>query len=133
MVTTGSFREGSFCVRLPRRNLKPIDAGHYLPGIDAIACLCGQPDGPLYCYGSEEGIAMLCEVGHGRRCELERLDGFMSIEQINWSGDRHLVALADLSERIYIKRVENTGEIGGPWQVHDELQLAFPSQHGHID
>jgi WD40 repeat protein len=112
-----------------------LQTEHHFPGVDTIVSLCGQMSGPLYCYGTENGVAVLGEVGHGNVCEVERMANFMSIEQVSWSDDGQILAVADLSERISIKRISKTTSTEGqrPLRVHDEFKVAFPSTHRHIN
>jgi hypothetical protein len=88
--------------------------------------------GSLYCYGTEDGIAALCEIGRGKGMELERLEGFMSIEQVAWAEDGMLVCVAQLGGKLSIKRVLRTGVTGEPVEVQQQLELQLPSDHGHI-
>ena len=108
---------------------------HEFPGIDTIVSLGRQTDGPLYCYGTENGVAVLGEAGYGKVCELERMANYMSIEQVSWSDDGQILAIADLSERISTRRISKatSAEEQRPWRVHGEFKVAFPSTHGHIN
>lgn len=106
---------------------------HYSARIDNIIALSGQSVGPLYCYGTEDGVANLCEAGRGRVCELERLASYMSIEHVAWSEDGGLVALADLSGRLAIKKITRSSENPAGWQVTPELSLLIPPEQGYIN
>jgi WD40 repeat protein len=105
---------------------------HYSARVDSVITLAGQSVGPLYCYGTEDGVAVLCEVGRGKVGELERLTSYMSIEQVAWSEDGRLAAIADLSGRISIKRITKAAHDRESWQVHDEFDLLIPPHEGHI-
>ncbi|KAK6451809.1 hypothetical protein FP744_10008060 [Trichoderma asperellum] len=106
---------------------------HHAARIDNIITLSGQSVGPLYCYGTEDGVAILCESGRGRICELERLESYMSIEHVTWSEDGRLVALADLSGKLSVKKVVRSSENPAGWQVTSEFSLIIPSEQGHIN
>jgi WD40 repeat protein len=105
---------------------------HHVARIDRVVALAGQSVGPLYCYGTEDGVAILCEAGRGKVCELERLMSYMSIEQISWSEDGRLIALADLSRRIRLKSVVRSSENRDSWQVIPQFDLVIPLEKGHI-
>jgi WD40 repeat protein len=105
---------------------------HYVARVDNVIALSGQSVGPLYCYGTEDGVAVLCEVGRGKVCELERLTSYMSIEQVAWSEDGSLAAIKDLSGRLSIKRIAKVGQDRDTWQVHHEFDLVISSDEGHI-
>jgi WD40 repeat protein len=110
-----------------------LQTEHHSPRVDTILSLSGQPNGPLYCYGTEDGIVTLCETGKGKVCEMERLANFMSIEHISWSDDGQFVAIVDLSAKVSIKRVtRGGGESQQPWKIQDDFQYTFPSNHSHI-
>lgn len=106
---------------------------HNFARIDDIIVLSGRPIGPLYCYGTEDGVAVLCEVGRGKVCELERLTSYMSIEQVAWTKDGSLVAIADLSGRLSIKRVAKADQAQDTWQTNHEFDVVIPPHQGHID
>lgn len=93
-LTNHSSDAASDTESLARASLRPE---HWFDKIDTVTALAAQPVGPLYCYGSEEGIAVLCEVGRGKIEELERSKSYMSIEQVSWSEDGRFVAIADLN------------------------------------
>lgn len=105
-------------------------AEHQFGRVDSVSTLSGQSISPLYCYGTENGVAVLGEVGSGKVCELERLTSFMSIEKVAWSEDGSFVAIADLSRRVSVKRITKMGPRGDHWQVHHEFDLNIPFQGG---
>jgi len=104
---------------------------HHFARVDNVIALAGQTVGPLYGYGTEGGVAMLCEVGSGKVCELERLASYMPIEHIAWSEDGRTVALADLSGKLAIKRVARSNENRNGYQVSHEFDLVIPTEQGH--
>ncbi|KAK3898388.1 hypothetical protein C8A05DRAFT_47279 [Staphylotrichum tortipilum] len=67
---------------------------HHFARVDSVISLAGQSFGPLYCY-----------VGRGK-----------VFEHVIWSGDGRLVALADLSGKLAIKRVTRSGEHRDTWE-----------------
>lgn len=105
---------------------------NYVPPVDSIITLPGQSVGPLYSYGTEGGVAAVCEVGKGKVRDLERQQGFMSIEQMAWSEDGRYVAFSDLSGKLFVKGVSRSGEKGKEWDVDEEFRLIIPSHLGHI-
>lgn len=105
---------------------------HHFTRVDDIVIVSGQSLGPLYCYGTEDGLAWLCQVGRGRVCQLERSTSYMSIEQAAWSEDGSLVAIADLSGRLSIKRIAKAGQARDSWQVKHEFDLVISPHEGHI-
>lgn len=111
-----------------------LQTEHHFPGVDPIVSLGGQMAGPLYCYGTENGVAVLGEVRYGNVCEVERMANFMPIEQVSWSDDGKILVIADLSGRISIKRISESTSTEGqrPWRVHDKFKVAFPGRYRHI-
>lgn len=105
---------------------------HYFSRVDNVVAISGQSVGPLYCYGTEDGVAVLCEVGRGKACELERLTSYMSIEQVAWSEDGRLAAITDLSGRLSIKTIARAGRDRDTWQVNHEFDLVIPLHQGHM-
>ena len=107
---------------------QPSQIGHQVPGVDDVVTLAAQPNGPLYCYGTMGGLAVLGEVGRGKVAELGRAATCMSIECMAWSGDGKLVAFADLSRRIAVIGIVKVDQDKGyTWQVHHEFHLTLRS------
>lgn len=102
---------------------------HQFATLDNVIALAGQSVGPLYCYGTEGGVAVLGKVGSGTLCELERLTRYMSIEQVAWSEDGRLLALSDLSGKVRLKTITRDAE---KFTCSDELDLPIPTSKGHI-
>ncbi len=105
---------------------------HHFGRVDGVISLAGQSVGPLYCYGTENGVATLCEVGRGKICELARLTSYMSVEHVVWSGDGRVVALADLSGKLAIKRVARSGQRRDTWEVTDDFNLLISPEGGNV-
>ena len=110
-----------------------IQTERCLARIDNVNTLAGQFAGPLYCFGTEEGVANLCEVGRGKVCNLERLPSFMSFEHVAWSNDGRLLALVDLGRKLRVKSVFRSTENQGAWQVFHEFSLAIPTHREHVN
>jgi WD40 repeat protein len=105
---------------------------HHFARVDSVISLAGQSFGPLYCSGTEKGVATLYEAGRGKVCELARLASYMPIEHVVWSGDGRLVALADLSGKLAIKRVARSGENRDTWEASHEFDVVIPPEDGNI-
>jgi WD40 repeat protein len=109
-----------------------LQTEHQSARVDNVTTLAGQSVGSLYCYGTEDGIAVLCHVEHGSLFELERLKSFMSIENVAWSDDDKLVAISDLGGTILLKRVEKASDPQGVWTATTEFSVQIPPSKGHI-
>lgn len=109
-----------------------LQTEHYVTRVDNVIALAGQSVGPLYYYGTEDGVAVLCEVGRGKVCELERLTSYMSIEQVAWSEDGRLAAITDLSGRLSVKRIARASQDRETWQVKHVFDLVIPPHGGHV-
>ncbi|KAH7312661.1 hypothetical protein B0I35DRAFT_60212 [Stachybotrys elegans] len=97
---------------------------------DNITTLAAQVNGPMYCYGTDEGVVHLCETGRGNVLELERLAGFTPIEKVAWSSDGKLVCIAQLGGKLSIKSVSRQSD--GSVEAQKQLELQLPSHHGYI-
>lgn len=100
--------------------------------VDSVIALAGQSVGPLYCYGTEDGVAILGETSLGKISEIERLASFMSIEKVAWSDDGRLIAIADLSGKLSIKKIIRAGENRDTVQVRSDFAIQLPAEEGHI-
>ncbi|KAK7966411.1 uncharacterized protein PG986_000688 [Apiospora aurea] len=100
--------------------------------VDNVITLAGQPLGSLYCYGTEDGVAVLCEIGRGKILELEHLESFMSIEHVAWSEDGKFICIAELGGKLSIKRLVRRGSNPDDIKVEAEMELQLPQDHGHI-
>jgi WD40 repeat protein len=74
--------------------------------VDTITSLSAQPKGTLYCHGTEAGVAILEQLGSSHTYVLERSKSEMAIEDIAWSGDGSLIAIADLGGKLTVKMIE---------------------------
>jgi WD40 repeat protein len=109
-----------------------LQTEHQSARVDTVTTLAGQSVGSLYCYGTEDGIAVLCHVEHGTLFELERLKSFMSIENVAWSDDDNFVAISDLGGTILLKRVQKASEQQDAWVATAEFSVQIPPSKGHI-
>jgi WD40 repeat protein len=105
---------------------------HHFARVDSVIALSGQSVGPLYCYGTEDGVAILCEAGRGKVGELERLTSYMPIEHVAWSEDGRYAALVDLSGRLAVKTVTRSIESPSLWQVISNFDLVLPQEQSHV-
>lgn len=106
---------------------------HYLSArVDTVICLAAQPVGSLYCYGTEDGVARVGEIGKGNVGELGRSSSYLSVVQTIWSEDGRFVALSDLSGRLSIKRVTRSTGNRDSWEIRHEHDLVIPPTQGHI-
>ncbi|KAK4201517.1 hypothetical protein QBC40DRAFT_223212 [Triangularia verruculosa] len=97
-----------------------------------VLALSGQLVGPLYCYGTEDGVASLCEVGKGKVGTLEEFPRYISIEQLVWSEDGRYVALLDLSGRLSVKKVSRSDQDWNKWEITHEFDSIIPTHEGHV-
>ncbi|KAK4223270.1 hypothetical protein QBC38DRAFT_517229 [Podospora fimiseda] len=107
-------------------------AEHRAFTVDKVIALAGQPVGSLYCYGTEDGVAVLGEVGKGKVGEIERLSSFMSIEQLAWSEDGLHVAVSDLNGRVSIKKISRSSHDREAWEIKHEFQVVIPTHESQI-
>ncbi|KAK6833360.1 hypothetical protein PG987_008054 [Apiospora arundinis] len=97
--------------------------------MDNVITLAGQPLGSLYCYGTEDGVAALCEIGRGKVMDLERLESFMSIEHVAWSEDGKFICTAELGGK---DKHQKGGNNRDSIKTETETELQLPQDHGHI-
>ncbi len=109
-----------------------LPSEHHLSRVDNVISLASQSFGPLYCYGTENGVATLGEVGRGKVCELARLISRMSIEHIAWGGDGKFVAFADQSGRLVIKSVARPDDRHDTWEASHTLDVHISPEDGNI-
>ncbi|KAK3997916.1 hypothetical protein QBC44DRAFT_392249 [Cladorrhinum sp. PSN332] len=109
-----------------------IQTEHRSVRVDKVIALAGQPVGPLYCYGTEDGVAVLCEAGKGKVGEIERLPSFMSIEQLAWSEDGRYVAVSDLNGKVSVKKISRSSLDRETWETKHEFHVVIPPHEGQI-
>jgi len=100
--------------------------------VDKVIAIAGQSVGPLYCYGTEDGVAVLCEAGKGKVGEVERLQSFMSIEQLTWIEDGRYVAVSDLNGKVSIKKISKSSLDREAWETKHEFHVVIPPHEGQI-
>ncbi|UKZ76859.1 hypothetical protein TrVFT333_004574 [Trichoderma virens FT-333] len=83
---------------------------HTSAQFDSVVSLARQPVGSLYCYATEDGVAMLGEVGKGNR---------------GWATRR----LERSRGRLLFKRVTRSSN---KWSIQHEHDLVIPPLQGHI-
>lgn len=109
-----------------------VHTDQYFSQTTKATTIAAQARGSLYCYGTESGVVILSEVGLGVICEVERLAGYMCIEQVAWSHNGSLIAIGDLSGRLAIKKVfKEDPQVS--WQVKHEFYVMIPTENGHIE
>jgi len=109
-----------------------IFAENHFLRVDSVISLSGQAVNPLYSYGTEDGVAALCEVGKGKIRDLERQQSFMSMEHMTWSDDGRYIAFSDLSGKVFVKQVSRSRESRQNWELTQGFDLSIPSHRGHI-
>ncbi|KAF7552556.1 hypothetical protein G7046_g7383 [Stylonectria norvegica] len=98
-----------------------------------VTALAVQSTGPLYCYGTENGVTYLCEVGCGKIGDLQLLHSNMCIEQMAWSKDGNLAAAVDLAGRLSVERIaKKSTTLKVTWWSREELRVVLPPEHGHV-
>ena len=73
--------------------------------VDSITVLVCSPVGRLYCYGTENGVVLLCDTQKGKLADLHVSKSFLSIEQISWSKDGKYLCFSDSSKRVIIMSI----------------------------
>jgi WD40 repeat protein len=106
-----------------------LHSEHTAARFGGVVSLARQPVGSLYCYGTEDGVALLGEVAKPDVGELTRSASYLSVEHVVWSEDGRLVVLSDLGGRLLFKRVTRSPD---GWNVHHEHDLQIPTSQGHI-
>ena len=111
---------------------QPLRIGRQSVRNDDVRRIAGQSVGSLYCYGTAHGVSVLCEAGNGKICTLTRSKSYERIEQMTWSKDGKLVAIADSSGVISIKAIEKASNLLIGWQVNRMLDVSIDLEPGHI-
>lgn len=100
--------------------------------IDCVTALASQPNGRVYCSGTESGLMKLAETSRTNVLELRKSKSFMSIEHVVWSDDGRYVGFTDLSRRVFVKSVSRPAGATGPWTIEPKLELAIGVVEGAI-
>ncbi|KAL8730575.1 MAG: hypothetical protein Q9181_004614 [Wetmoreana brouardii] len=82
------------------------ESEHFSGRVDAITALAASPVDRLYCYGDEKGAAYLYDTERGKLADINTSKGFLSIEQMSWSNDGHLIGFSDSSKQLIVKKVD---------------------------
>ncbi|KAK0671872.1 YVTN repeat-like/Quino protein amine dehydrogenase [Cercophora samala] len=149
-IASGNVWEPSALVRLAERSEYPdhnsdamsefagslakvsLHAEHNFFRETTVLALSGQSVGTLYSYGTEDGVASLCEVGTGKVGTLEEFPRYISIEHLVWSEDGKYVALLDLSGRLSVKKVSRADRDRTQWEIGHEFDTIIPTHEGHV-
>ncbi|KAI9792951.1 MAG: hypothetical protein M1816_001273 [Peltula sp. TS41687] len=99
---------------------------------DRVTAISAQRAGSLYCYGTENGVVNLFEVGRGQVAELQRSKGYTPIEHITWTSDERLVAFADIHGKLTIKSVAASTQNGGSWKINPVMDARLPLREAGI-
>lgn len=100
--------------------------------IDPVTALASQPNGRLYCSGTESGLMELFETSRTNVFELRKSKSFMSIEHVVWNDDGRYVGFTDLSGKVFVKSVSRTTGAVGTWTIEPKLELAINVAEGAI-
>ncbi|KAN0104101.1 WD40 repeat-like protein [Hyaloscypha variabilis] len=100
--------------------------------VDPVTALAASPTEALYCFGTEEGVVDLYEVGRGKVGELSKSKSFMTTEQITWSNNGRYVGFADLSGKVFVKSIKPNGDIMESWVVETKIEITINTTNGPI-
>lgn len=110
-----------------------VHTEQYLSTTDSVIALSGQPVGPLYCYGTEDGVVVMSEIGKGKlEVTMRPHMRYMSIEQVSWSEDGKYLATSDLSGMLSVTKWFRSAEDRSMWACSDVLNVVIPPHEGHI-
>ncbi|KAK8110225.1 uncharacterized protein PG998_006682, partial [Apiospora kogelbergensis] len=110
-----------------------LNPGHYPYSMDTVEAIAGQPHGLLYCYVTGCGVAVLCDIAHGRIGDFERLqENFMSITHVAWSADGEFICTADSHWKLRIKRVIRTDTKWNSIKTKRKTEVQLPMEEGYI-
>lgn len=110
-----------------------LHSKHYAARVDGVISLAGQSVGSLYCCGTEEGVAVLGEIGKGNVRELVRSANYLSIVHVACSEDGRILALSDLNGHLLFKLItRSSGDNPEAWNIQHEHDLVIPHSQGHI-
>ena len=105
---------------------------HMSGKIDPVTVLDAQPNGRVYCSGTDSGLVELVETGRTKVFDLQKSQSFMSIEHIVWSDDGRYVGFTDLNKRVFVKFVQPNAEALGPWTIEPKIELPMNIAEGAI-
>lgn len=99
---------------------------------DPVTALASQPNGRVYCSGSEDGLMEIFEASRTNVLELRKSKSFMSIELVVWSEDGRYVAFTDLSGRVFVTSVKPGNKSAGSLAIEEQLNLPVDVSKGSI-
>ena len=100
--------------------------------IDPVTALASQPNGCVYCSGTQSGLMNLFETSGITVLELQKSQSFMNMEHVVWSDDGKYVGFADVSRRVFIQSLIQTSGVGGSWKIDTEFELVIGDAEGAI-
>ncbi|KAI3541456.1 NACHT and WD domain-containing protein [Colletotrichum filicis] len=103
---------------------------HQSARVNSLNILSSQPQGTLYCFGTDNGLVDLCENGNGTVLRMERLSSRMSVTHMAWSDDGRRIALANRARRLWIKTVSQGVDDRQAWKADSELNVILAPQKG---
>ncbi|KAK1527060.1 NACHT and WD domain-containing protein [Colletotrichum costaricense] len=103
---------------------------HQSARVNSLNILSSQPQGALYCFGTDNGLVDLCENGNGTILRMERLSSRMSVTHMAWSDDGRRIALANRARRLWIKTVSQGVDDRQAWKADSELNVILAPQKG---
>ncbi|TDZ29996.1 hypothetical protein C8035_v003752 [Colletotrichum spinosum] len=117
---------------LAKMSLHPEHQSARTSSVTSLSC---QPNGSLYCFGTDSGLVHLCEKGRGTVCQMERLSSRMSVKHVAWSQDGRRIALADRARRLWIntvvvQSVDDDNNDRRAWQADLEFNVVLAPQKG---
>ena len=100
--------------------------------IDPVIALAPQPNGRMYCSGTESGLSEIFETSRSNVVELRSSRSFMSIEHVIWSDDGKFVGFTDLSGKVFVKSVQQSATGEGTWTTEGKLEISMNVTEGAI-
>ena len=97
-----------------------------------ITTVCGQSTAPIYCYGTENGPALLREVGSRAVWELENGPDTVPIHKLALSENGNLAAIADISGKVSIKVISKDDRESSDIDVHHDFAIQIGRSNGVI-
>ncbi|KAI1460210.1 hypothetical protein F4805DRAFT_418612 [Annulohypoxylon moriforme] len=123
---------GDFHTEIGSVGEMPLLAEYQVAMIDDVIALSSQPVGPLYCYGTGDGAALLCEVGRGPVSTIKKPSTDLFIEHVAWSGNGRLLALISINRYLTIKSIARSSENSSSWQVEAYFNATISQEQGYI-
>ncbi|KAH7316947.1 hypothetical protein B0I35DRAFT_393986 [Stachybotrys elegans] len=102
---------------------------HTSARLHIIKPLARQQTGSLYCYGTEDGVSILGEIGRGDVGEIARSTSCLPVDNMAWSKDGQLLAISDIGGRLLLKHVVR---LSNEWTIQHKHNLVISPSQGHI-